>query len=344
MRTAAQRGMRNPGTLCYQISLLQALFHQPKLVNFLAESHTAEDCVCDPEKSCLACALRIMSRGYWETPIDNPFYPKLFANSNRLFKSCKCLLTRLSNSRTDQIEVGWASDIRNGHADPDEQIAWIFCEMRKVLATSYASPLSLSLPHQANTSSPYSSLESITQMITTSSIRCHCGHESRTAGHPDRTLPISINPRIPGGTLAQYVKRYMVEAIEGYRCGACSESKRTKHRRNIVEHAPEILTLQLKRFNYDGRKITTDIPIGTSLDLGPYRDNGNEESMKYELSAVIKHAGSLTMGHYICSAKGPDGAWYSFDDSVVSKDSLRTATGLGGGFTPYLLFFQRQEA
>lgn len=135
----------------------------------------------------------------------------------------------------------------------------------------------------------------------------------------------------------------MIEPITGYRCSACSDSKRTKYRRNIIEHAPEILTLQLKRFNYDGRKITTDIPIAASLDLGPYRDEGNAEGMRYELAAVIKHAGSLTSGHYICFAKGPDGAWCEFDDSRVVKSSLKAATGVGGGFTPYLLFFQRVE-
>lgn len=196
---------------------------------------------------------------------------------------------------------------------------------------------------QTNLFSPYTSLESITQVITTSAISCHCGHESRTAGHSDRTLPIAINPRIPSGTLAQYVHRYMIEPIEGYRCARCKDTKRTKYRRSTIEHAPEILTLQLKRFNYDGRKISTDVPIPSSLDLGPYRDEGNAETMKYELSAVIKHAGSLTGGHYICCSKGPDGQWYGFDDDRVVKASLRAATGCGSGFTPYLLFFQRVE-
>lgn len=101
MKAASQRGMPNPGPLCYQISLLQALFHQPKLVNFLTEFHTAENCVCDPEKTCVACALRIMAKGYWETPLSSPMYPKMFASINRIFKSRKSPSSRFPSIHTD---------------------------------------------------------------------------------------------------------------------------------------------------------------------------------------------------------------------------------------------------
>jgi hypothetical protein len=33
--------------------------------------------------------------------------------------------------------VGWKSDVASGHADPDEQAAFVFDKMRKELPSSY---------------------------------------------------------------------------------------------------------------------------------------------------------------------------------------------------------------
>lgn len=135
----------------------------------------------------------------------------------------------------------------------------------------------------------------------------------------------------------------MIEVVDGYRCDKCHDAKKTKHRLILINHAPEILTVVLKRFTHDGHKISTRVSIGASLDLGAYRDADNTEDMKYDLSAVVQHSGGLTGGHYICNAKGPDGAWYTFDDNHMMKSSLREATDPRQGFTPYLLFYQRRQ-
>ena len=52
--------MRNVGgNLCYLISVLQALLHAPKILNWL-ESH--QDCFWE---NCLACVLRNLAAQYW---------------------------------------------------------------------------------------------------------------------------------------------------------------------------------------------------------------------------------------------------------------------------------------
>ena len=191
-------------------------------------------------------------------------------------------------------------------------------------------------------SSSSASLESLTYLTTTSSIRCKCGHESRTEGHSDRALPVPITPRIPNGTLAHYVHKYMVEVIEGYKCEKCKDESK-KHRKQLIGHAPDILAVQIKRFNWNGSKDNHPVPTDATLNLDQYRDTTNRETLSYELTAVVKHAGTTGSGHYICSAKGPDGAWYSFDDERVSKCSVTEATNPKSRFTPYLLYFQRKE-
>lgn len=304
MKLSFQKGLPNlTGALCYRISLFQALLHQPMFVNWLLDSHQPQDCVTDEE--CLPCALRLLVLGYWSGAHE---LSKLFRGTHGMLKT-----------------LGWSADVQSGHADPEEQAAWIFGAIRAVIP-----------------SSSFASLDSFMQLTTTSAIRCKCGHVSSTEGHSDRALPIPITPRIQNGTLAHYLHKYMVEIIEGYRCEKCKDDAK-KHRKILIGHAPDILAVQLKRFNWNGTKDNSPITINTTLDLNKYRDTNNHDHLIYELSAVIKHAGTASFGHYICSAKGPDGVWYCFDDESVSKSSVSDATSSKSRFTPYLLFFQRKE-
>jgi hypothetical protein len=41
--------------------------------------------------------------------------------------------------------VGWKSDVASGHADPDEQAAFVFDKMRKELPSSYVHHIGLML-------------------------------------------------------------------------------------------------------------------------------------------------------------------------------------------------------
>jgi ubiquitin C-terminal hydrolase len=134
----------------------------------------------------------------------------------------------------------------------------------------------------------------------------------------------------------------MVETVEGYKCEECKDNK-NKARKQVIGYASEILTVQLKRMDWTGRKIMTHVNIDPVLDLTRYREAGNEDSMKYELTSVVKHRGTLASGHYIAYAKGPDDIWYEYDDRKKSVSSLGFAVGSRDKWTPYLLFFQRKK-
>lgn len=142
--------------------------------------------------------------------------------------------------------------------------------------------------------------------------------------------------------MTMYLDKYMEEVVEGYKCEKCGDSS-VKSRALLIGHCPDILTVQLKRFDWDGNKVTTAVRIPTSLSLDNYRDDGNDCRLLYELAAVIKHAGSGGFGHYICDAKAGDGEWYCFDDDRRSSSSAVEATSSSKmGFTPYILFFRRK--
>lgn len=139
-----------------------------------------------------------------------------------------------------------------------------------------------------------------------------------------------------------YLQKYMVEVVEDYKCEKCEDGGE-KQRVLLIGHCPDILTVQLKRFDWDGTKVNTPVRIPATLDLDEYRDVGNDNKMRYELTAVIKHAGDSGFGHYVCDARASDGEWYHFDDDRKSRSSVVRATASKSGFTPYILFFKRSE-
>ena len=140
-----------------------------------------------------------------------------------------------------------------------------------------------------------------------------------------------------------YLSNYMDEIVEGYKCDKCGDSTEVKHRYQKIDHSPDILVVQFKRFDWDGRKDSLAVPFSSVLDLNRYRSEGNEIHSVYELCAVVSHHGSLGGGHYRCTAMGADKNWHIFDDQRMSRATVKEAVdpGRGGGWTPYLLFFQR---
>lgn len=187
----------------------------------------------------------------------------------------------------------------------------------------------------------HDSLTSIFQLATTSAILCSdCGHESKTAPLFERTLSLGLMPKTRGGSISSYLEQEMVDVVDGYRCESCNKSgKRSRVRE--VEHGPDVLVVQLKRYTWDGRKDSQPIETGTRLDLNQFRGAlGDEENLLYEPIAVVNHAGSTGSGHYTCSAKGPDGAWHCYDDSLKSR--MRVETLSQASKMSYLVFYKRK--
>lgn len=140
----------------------------------------------------------------------------------------------------------------------------------------------------------------------------------------------------------------MDEVIQGYRCGneRCKHVS-DKHRIQKIAYAPDVLLIQLKRFNYHGQKDPTKVQYGSRLDLTPHSVSNNLGPLQYDLTAVISHAGSSSFGHYHCIAKSPLEDWIVFDDQSAGEVELKEALNPGlidRAWTPYLLFYERNKA
>lgn len=107
---------------------------------------------------------------------------------------------------------------------------------------------------------------------------------------------------------------------------------------------PDVLHLQLKRFEYDIQrdtmmKINDRYEFPEEFDAGLYldKDADRSESWEYQLHGVLVHSGDLNAGHYYAFLKpNKEGWWYKYDDDKVTKATKREVLeeNFGGPYRP----------
>jgi len=150
------------------------------------------------------------------------------------------------------------------------------------------------------------------------------------SGKPSPTSPSSsagssdIGDISTGQTLQDCLDKYTApEHLDQnqYRCSNCSTSKGATKQMSI-KILPNVLCLQLKRF--DGRlaKVDEHVRFPTTLDMAPYTSHAigktpDNRDCTYDLFAVVSHIGAnIHKGHYINFAKF-NGEWFEFNDHIV---------------------------
>jgi ubiquitin carboxyl-terminal hydrolase 36/42 len=136
-----------------------------------------------------------------------------------------------------------------------------------------------------------------------------------------------------------------VEVVESFICDGCkSRVNMEKHLK--VEQAPEVLVIQLKRFENMGSntsKIQEMVKYQLELDLKPFMSSEDTVSsfsshliifpmhsfiwlthslllqnpQKYDLYGVVEHLGNSSKGHYVCYIRSSETDWYLFNDDKV---------------------------
>ncbi|KAM0601550.1 hypothetical protein ACHAP1_008588 [Verticillium nonalfalfae] len=99
----------------------------------------------------------------------------------------------------------------------------------------------------------------------------------------------------------------------------------------IFTSFPDVLHLQLKRFEYDIQrdmmmKINDRYEFPEEFDAAPFLIEGADKSepWTYQLHGVLVHSGDLNAGHYYAFLKPEkDGWFYKYDDDKVTKATMR---------------------
>lgn len=104
--------------------------------------------------------------------------------------------------------------------------------------------------------------------------------------------------------LAQYVKEELLNGANKYQCYTCNSKQDAKRSIALCE-LPEVLNIQLLRFEYDmktgkKKKLKTNIRCPKVLDMKPFITEQVQEVPVYELTGILIHKGiSANGGHYI---------------------------------------------
>ncbi|KAM3270911.1 hypothetical protein P3S67_029113 [Capsicum chacoense] len=97
----------------------------------------------------------------------------------------------------------------------------------------------------------------------------------------------------------------------------------------MLYNVPSVAIFHLKKFQNDGfivRKVDKHVSFLMELDvlLYTYNNQTNNEQIKYDLYAVIVHAGSTSsLGHYYCFICAEPNEWFKFDDSMIVDNELK---------------------
>uniref|UniRef100_A0A665VLJ9 Ubiquitin carboxyl-terminal hydrolase 47 n=1 Tax=Echeneis naucrates TaxID=173247 RepID=A0A665VLJ9_ECHNA len=200
-----------------------------------------------------------------------------------------------------------------------------------------------------------------------------CGYESwRIDTYLD--IPLVIRPFGASqayGSVEEALQAFIQpETLDGpnqYFCERCK--KKCDARKGLrFLHFPYLLTLQLKRFDFDYTtmhriKLNDRMTFPEELDMSPFIDVEDElyysettpvgcfylnsrifpcysqSLLTFELFSVMVHSGSAAGGHYYACIKSfSDGQWYSFNDQHVSKitqDDIRKTYGGSSGSRGY---------
>ena len=105
---------------------------------------------------------------------------------------------------------------------------------------------------------------------------------------------------------------------------SCSCKKMTKaQKRFTIQRLPRVLTLQLKRFDFNsmfGGKVNKEVNYPEHIDMRPFMSDPHGSSQWYRLYAVLVHLGfSCHSGHYYCYVRSSNGCWFCMNDSQVSQ-------------------------
>lgn len=121
-----------------------------------------------------------------------------------------------------------------------------------------------------------------------------------------------------------------------------SETYKDVIKRTRIELLPNILIIQLKRWNFNLRKNQRIIHFDEEhIDVSKYRSNhlsGTNRTGNYELFGIVNHSGNIFGGHYTSCVKSQNSKWYDFNDTEIREHKGNIKSNKN-----YVLFYRLSE-
>lgn len=177
-------------------------------------------------------------------------------------------------------------------------------------------------------------VERLSLVILVSQLRCcTCSHVSFST-EPFNCLSLQIPNRTNStlsviDCLSSFFDTEEISVDQKWRCETC-KAVSTGKKQLLVDSFPKLLVIHLKRFQLSNgqlQKNSARMTVPSGVLMGQH---------KYSLTAVVKHSGSRTSGHYVAEVKHGN-RWFSCNDASV-KEVRRDRTPCSKVF---LLFFSQ---
>ena len=312
-------GLSNGGATCYMNSVFQQLFMQPSIRRNVLSAVDATDAL--PVDSVL-CQLQATFGALHASRLDH-HRPEAF------WQAFKDYDGQPVNVREHQDALEFLSRLQ-------EQVD---------AAVKPPVPPGAPPPADGAPAGPPQPLEQVLGGMLVNQIVCRACPQHRSEKDESFTsLPVDI--RNKSGlveSLTSFVQGELLEGDNQWVCEACN-CKVDAVKRQSLKTLPQMLCIQLKRFEYDYEtmqrlKVKDRFEFPTELDMRPFTREGVDEAeappaasgppddkYAYTLMGVVVHSGSAFAGHYYSYIRerlvSPDGSvsagsWHVFDDKRV---------------------------
>ncbi|KAM3402919.1 hypothetical protein ACQJBY_006614 [Aegilops geniculata] len=272
--------------ICFLNCILQCVVHTVPLVSKLLKDRHLGPCPSGSDEFCCYCSLRHHASEVIRLSGD-VLYPRKFVK-------------RLKSIFRD-FEQGQ-------HQDAHEFLRCLLDKLDEVTVAP-----------RSESEEPSSIVKELFGGQLKSQLNCpKCNHCSdRLESFLDLNLEVNQMDTIMD-SLSSYTK---IEVVEDFICDGCkSRVNMEKHLK--VEQAPEVLVIQLKRFQNLGSdisKIHDMVKYQLELDLNPFMSSPDDKPQCYDLYGVVEHWGNTAKGHYVCYIRSSETDWFLFDDDKIVK-------------------------
>ena len=291
-------GLYNTGVTCFLNSGLQCLTYTPPLANYLLKYHKKQ-CNVQPGRFCMLCVmLKHISTA--KANSGGAFKPISVINSVKIIAK---------HLKVYQQE------------DSHEFIKHCVMAMQKACLAGVAKDLDF---HTKSTTV----IDQIFGFYLRSRIKCLTCQITSDTFDLSHDLQLDIIKNMENTSVNDSIKRFVKQELlkndNAYKCSHCKK-KVTASKKFSIFNAPNIITLQLKRFvGLFGNKCSRYVSYPEKLNLRPHMSDFAGEPVWYKLYAVLVHSGfSSKSGHYYAFAKAANNNWYCFNDSNVYQVGLQ---------------------
>ncbi|XP_047143554.1 uncharacterized protein LOC100204626 isoform X2 [Hydra vulgaris] len=305
-------GLANLGNTCFLNSVLQVLTYTPPLFNYIMSEYHKQK--CGTVGFCMQCEL------------TNHFTKVFRGNTNGAIKPMSII---------QKLQFIGKSFRFGRQEDAHEFLRYVVEGIQK---SDYVGK-----PNLDKFSKETSVANAIFGGLYRSQVKClKCNFDSNTF---ETMMDINLDVKDCSTVIQALQRSVCADRLEGdnkYYCERC-RMKTVAQKRNSIYKEPNVLTLQLKRFDFTnmfGGKISKNVVFPEELDIRPFMSVAQNYPLLYKLYAVLVHSGfSCNSGHYYCYVKASNSAWYEMNDNRVCQVGIQTVLNAQA----YLLFYIKKD-